>query len=170
MKVFDQQPTLVFNDYKKPSLYIPIGITCTFKCLKDMSEENQKIFNCQNSELTKEKVFEVEAEKYILNFCAVEVMHEAVILAGLEPMDNFESVLEFIEVYSKLKPYNDIVIFTGYNLQEIKDKVDILFKTDIGNIILKVGRFDPDLENRNIIDPIGGVKLISGNQEFIKIS
>ena len=55
---------------------------------------------------------------------------------------------------------DDIVIYTGYNKEEIIDKVNLL--KNFKNIIIKYGRFIPNQEKH--YDEILGVELASTNQ------
>ena len=64
------------------------------------------------------------------------------------------------------KCIDDIVIYTGYNLNEIEDKVNIL--KNYKNIIIKFGRFIPN--NKIHYDEILGVYLASDNQYALKIN
>ena len=64
------------------------------------------------------------------------------------------------------KTDDDIIIYTGYDLIEVQDKVNRLKSFD--NIIIKFGRFIPDQKSH--FDSILGVNLASNNQHAIKIS
>ena len=55
---------------------------------------------------------------------------------------------------------DDIVIYTGYTEEEIKDKVKWLSLYE--NIIIKFGRFVPNAEKH--FDEVLGVELASPNQ------
>ena len=61
---------------------------------------------------------------------------------------------------------DDVVIYTGYYPDEIKDALDVLkgFK----NIIIKFGRYIPNRQSR--YDEILGVTLASDNQYAERIS
>ena len=61
---------------------------------------------------------------------------------------------------------DDIVIYTGYTEEEIKEQVGLLSKYT--NIIIKFGRFVPDQESH--YDDVLGIKLASPNQYARKIS
>ena len=78
-----------FTNYKKASMFLGFP-RCTFKCEKECG-----IQCCQNSELAIATAvdFDIDEliEKYLNNFIT-----SAVVLGGLEPMDTFDDVMEFI--------------------------------------------------------------------------
>ena len=143
-----------FVNYKKASMTI-IFPYCTFKCGKDY---------CQNSPLVKSPIIEISIDdlvnKYINN-----PITEAVVMQGLEPFDSWNDLKEFVQ---KLREYNndDIVIYTGYNKNEVIEKINELSKYT--NIIVKFGRYIPNQEKH--FDDLLGVYLASNNQYAEKIS
>lgn len=143
-----------FVNYKKASMTI-IFPYCTFKCGKDY---------CQNSSLAKTPIIEISIDdlvnKYINN-----PITEAVVMQGLEPFDSWNDLKEFVQ---KLREYNndDIVIYTGYNKDEIIEKINELSKYT--NIIVKFGRYISNQEKH--FDDLLGVYLASNNQYADKIS
>ena len=143
-----------FVNYKKASMTI-IFPYCTFKCGKDY---------CQNSPLVKSPIIEISIDdlvnKYINN-----PITEAVIMQGLEPFDSWNDLKEFVQ---KLREYNndDIVIYTGYDKNEVIEKINELSKYT--NIIVKFGRYIPNQEKH--YDEVLGVYLASSNQRGEKIS
>ena len=143
-----------FVNYKKASMTI-IFPYCTFKCGKDY---------CQNSPLAKSQIIEISIDdlvnKYINN-----PITEAVVMQGLEPFDSWNDLKEFVQ---KLREYNndDIVIYTGYNKNEVIEKINELSKYT--NIIVKFGRYIPNQEKH--YDEVLGVYLASSNQRGEKIS
>jgi hypothetical protein len=74
-------------------------------------------------------------------------------------MDSFDELLEFINEFRKVSN-DDIVIYSGYNEDEIYNKTYLLSKYK--NIIVKFGRFIPNQEKH--YDEILGVELASPNQ------
>lgn len=83
-----------------------------------------------------------------------------------DAVDSFEDMFIFIKHFRLHVPEDDIVIYTGYNEDEIVDKVKILSK--FKNIIIKYGRFIPnDIPH---LDEILGVNLASKNQYAKRIS
>ena len=143
-----------FVNYKKASMTI-IFPYCTFKCGKDY---------CQNSSLAKTPIIEISIDdlvnKYINN-----PITEAVVMQGLEPFDSWNDLKEFVK---KLREYNndDIVIYTGYNKDEVIEYVKEL--SIYPNIIVKFGRYIPNQEKH--YDDVLGVYLISNNQYAERIS
>jgi len=146
-----------FVNYKKPSMFI-ITNTCSFKCDK---ENGTSI--CQNSSLINEPDIEVKTSELVARFLSNDIS-EAVVFGGLEPMDSFDDLIEFISLLRKASDC-DVVIYTGYNVSEIEKKIIILRKFD--NIIIKYGRYIPGQKSH--LDPILGVKLASSNQYAVKL-
>lgn len=142
-----------FINYKKPSMFIGAGISCSFKCDKDCGQEV-----CQNSSLSREPTIKLSIEKIVKRYIDNPIT-SAVVIGGLEPFDNYQEVKTLISEL-RHKTNDDIVIYTGYNKEEIKDKISDL--SIFPNIIIKFGRFVPDSQART--DEILGVKLASSNQ------
>lgn len=147
-----------FINYKKPSMFI-ITPTCNFKCC---TEAGNNI--CQNMSLVKQPNIEISnidiVNKYIDN-----PITKALVFGGLEPFDSWDDMFEIIHMIRHLCE-DDIVIYTGYNKEEIIDKVNLL--KNFKNIIIKYGRFIPNQEKH--YDEILGVELASTNQWAEKIS
>lgn len=80
-------------------------------------------------------------------------------------MDQFQELCDFIFKFRLLSD-DDIVIYTGYNKNEIADEVEVL--STFPNIIIKFGRFVPNSTAR--FDEVLGIKLASDNQYAEKIS
>lgn len=157
-------PTMVFNDYKKTSLYIPF-INCTLKCVKEAKERGEYMVECQNHSLLKLKEYlHISVEDIKKQYIDNNPFIEAVILSGLDPFDSWEDAYEFITEFRKISDM-EIVIFTGYEPFEIHEK--LLQIKNFSNIIIKFGRYKP-LEPKRY-DEIGMITLISGNQRFIKL-
>lgn len=147
-----------FVNYKKPSMFIGTP-TCNFKCC---TEAGNNI--CQNMSLVKQPNIEISnidiVNKYIDN-----PITKAIVFGGLEPFDSWDDMFEIIHMIRHLCE-DDIVIYTGYNKEEIIDKVNLL--KNFKNIIIKYGRFIPNQEKH--YDEILGVELASTNQWAEKIS
>ena len=141
-------------NYKKPSMTI-IFPYCTFKCGEGY---------CQNSELAKAPIIELNinnlVDRYINN-----PITEAVVMQGLEPFDSWNDLKSFVH---ELREYcnDDIVIYTGYDKNEIIEKINELSKYT--NIIVKFGRYIPNQEKH--FDDLLEVYLASNNQYAEKIS
>ena len=143
-----------FVNYKKASMTI-IFPYCTFKCGKDY---------CQNSSLAKTPIIEISIDDLVNRYINNPIT-EAVVMQGLEPFDSWSDLKEFVK---KLREYNndDIVIYTGYNKNEVIEKINELSKYT--NIIVKFGRYIPNQEKH--YDEVLGVYLASSNQRGEKIS
>jgi hypothetical protein len=147
-----------FINYKKPSLFLALPF-CTFKCEKECG-----IQCCQNSSLAKQPIIEIPTEKLVQRYLENPIS-ESVVMGGMEPLDSFEDVIEFVSVLRR-HAEDPIILYTGYYKSEIEDKIVQLQK--FPNIIVKFGRFKPNEPHH--IDPILGVELASTNQYAEKIS
>ena len=142
---------LIFEDfvnYKKVSMTIMFP-HCTFKCGAE---------HCQNSLLAKSKTYDVDIDETIEKYLNNPIT-EAVVMQGLEPFDSWSDLLLFIEKFRN-KSQDDVVIFTGYNKEEIADKINIL--KQYPNITVKFGRYIPKCESH--YDEVLCVSLASPNQ------
>ena len=141
-----------FVNYKKPSLLIGLPY-CSFKC-----EKESGIACCQNSELATSPIIYTTTDRLIEIFDNSDIC-EAVVFGGLEPFDSWIELLDFIKTF-RVNHNSDIVIYTGYNKEEIIDKINIL--QNYNNIIIKYGRFIPNQKSK--YDDILGITLASPNQ------
>ena len=143
-----------FVNYKKASMTI-IFPYCTFKCGKDY---------CQNSSLAKSPIIEISIDDLVNRYINNPIT-EAVVMQGLEPFDSWNDLKELIQ---KLREYNndDIVIYTGYNKDEVIEYVKEL--SVYPNIIVKFGRYIPNQDGH--YDDVLGVYLASNNQYAERIS
>ena len=147
-----------FVNYKKPSMFIGFS-ECSFKCDKECGRAV-----CQNSALAQAPTFDVGIERIVSYFVDNEIT-EAIICGGLEPFDSWDDLLSLVLLLRYRTP-EPIVIYTGYNEDEIQDKLDILKYYE--NIVVKFGRFIPDRPKR--FDELLGVELASDNQYAKSIS
>ena len=86
---------------------------------------------------------------------------EAIAFQGLEPIDSISDVINLIMWFRiKYNCLDDIVIYTGFNKNEIDWVIDKLKWMD--NISIKYGRYIPDQEPH--YDEVLGVNLASDNQ------
>lgn len=144
-----------FNHYKKPSMVIAFP-NCTFKCGEEL---------CQNSSLATSPNIDVNVNKIIERYKGNNLT-SAITCAGLDPMDSFDDLIEFVKKVRKAKITDDIVVYTGYNRSEIAEKISIL--SEYKNIVVKFGRYIPNQEKH--YDEVLGVYLASDNQYAEKIS
>lgn len=137
--------------FKIPSMVVAFS-HCSFKCEKEYN------CNCQNKSLAESTSIDISYDD-ILKAYANSKMCKALVLGGLEPFDDFEDVFELVLLFRRY--YNDpIVIYTGYNEDEIEDKIKRI--SNCRNIIVKFGRFIPNQKSH--YDKVLGVRLASDNQ------
>ena len=148
-----------FVNYKVPSMFIATA-HCSFKCDK---EYGKRI--CQNSELAKLKPIHIDKAELCHRYMSNRIS-KAMVFGGLEPFDQFDDVLFVIRYLRCSFCQDDIVIYTGYNKEEITDKVEML--KQFPNIVIKFGRYIPDQAPH--FDPVLGINLASDNQYAEKIS
>jgi organic radical activating enzyme len=143
-----------FVNYKKPCMFIGFPL-CDYKCGKE---------NCQNACLEQEPPITVNtkaiARRYLMN-----MITKAVVIGGMEPFLNYQELLILISDFRQ-KTHDPIIIYTGYEEEELKDHIEELKK--FNNIIIKFGRYLPN--QNSIYDEILGVVLASNNQYAKQIS
>ena len=147
-----------FINYKKPCMVIEFPY-CSFKCDKECGKQV-----CQNGALANSLNINIERMNLIDRYLKNDIT-QSIVMQGLEPFDSWDdliSLIFLIRCYSD----DDIVIYTGYNSDELTEKIEILkyFK----NIIIKFGRYIPNQTFH--YDNILGVQLASDNQFAEKIS
>ena len=149
-----------FVDYKKPSMYIAFPF-CNWKCERDAG-----CAICQNSQLAQEPIIEI-SELEIINRYVKNPITKAVVMSGLEP---FDSIDELYSLCWELRQYtnDDIVIYTGYTEEEVRQMTNDRRFYNIPNIIIKFGRFIPNQKKH--YDEVLGVELASPNQYSRRIS
>lgn len=143
-----------FVNYKVPSIVL-ITSYCAFKCDKEYGEPI-----CQNSGLAKAPVVDIDTD-VIINRYLKNPITKAICLAGLEPFDQFRDVVELITLL-RIKYHCDdmVVIYTGYNKDEIKSYISVL--KQFRNITVKFGRYIPNQTKH--YDDVLGIDLASDNQ------
>lgn len=144
-----------FTNYKKPSMVIAFP-KCSFKCDKECGKPV-----CQNSALATAPDIQVDIQKLIQRYVNNPIT-QAVVLMGMEPFDSYVDVIDFLYKFT-LASGDDIVIYTGYNKDEVIRKVNEIKDNLIDNkLIIKYGRYVPGCKPHR--DPILGVDLASDNQ------
>lgn len=157
MLVKDIVETDIVN-YKDISMFI-IFPTCSFKCDKECGMQV-----CQNSALALSPNINIDIEQLICKYLSNPITN-AIVCGGLEPFDSWKDLYALITRF-RLITDDNIVIYTGYNLNEIKEQINAL--KHYKNIIIKFGRFIPNQPHH--YDEILGVELSSPNQYAKKIS
>lgn len=148
-----------FVNYKKPAMFIATS-KCSFKCEKECGVVGM----CQNHPLAAASEMELSDEKIIKRFLSNDIS-KAVVFGGLEPFDQFEELFLLIKRFRE-KTNDDVVIYTGYNENEIKRQVEEL--RQFKNIIIKFGRYIPNQPPH--YDELLGIELASNNQYAKRIS
>lgn len=148
-----------FVNYKKPAMFIATS-KCSFKCEKECGVVGM----CQNHPLAAAPEIELSDEKIIKRFLSNDIS-KAVVFGGLEPFDQFEELFLLIKRFRE-KTNDDVVIYTGYNENEIKRQVEEL--RQFKNIIIKFGRYIPNQSPH--YDELLGIELASNNQYAKRIS
>lgn len=141
-----------FVNYKKCSMFIGYPY-CSLKCEKDCG-----IACCQNSALFKQPILNVNPDKIVEKYLSNPIS-SAIVFGGLEPFDSWDDLIDLVKRFREVTE-DDIVIYTGYNEDEILSKIVEL--QPYKNIIIKFGRFIPNQKFHH--DPILGVELASDNQ------
>ena len=150
-----------FTNYKNPSMFIATCY-CNWKCCIEQDLDNSI---CQNSEIAKQKNIEISADEIFSRYNS-NIITNAVVIGGLEPLLQFDEVHELIKYFRDNNCIDDFVIYTGYYDYEISDKINKL--KQFQNIIIKYGRFMPNHQSH--YDEVLGINLISNNQYAERIS
>ena len=150
-----------FIQYRKPSMFIGFP-HCSFKWEKVYKNGKEKY--CQISELANARKEDVDIDELLITYVRSNLM-EAIVCGGLEPFDSWKDLKHLLKHFRDVSE-DDFVIYTGYNKDEIVDKVEQL--KQYPNVIIKYGRFIPNSEKR--YDDVLGITLASNNQYAEKIS
>jgi hypothetical protein len=147
-----------FVNYKVPSMYIGFP-KCSFKCEKECGMQV-----CQNGVLATSPTIDIDINT-VVNRYTNNPITSAIIIAGLEPFDTFNQLINLID---EIREYtdDDIVIYTGYYKNEIEDKIDRIKIRK--NIVIKFGRYIPNQQPH--YDEVLGIYLASDNQYAERIS
>lgn len=147
-----------FTNYKKPSMFIGFP-NCSFKCEKECGEQV-----CQNGVLAQAQNIDISINDICKRYVNNDIT-KSIVCGGLEPFDSFEDLYKLVGIL-RLYTFDDIIIYSGYNKNEIIDKVNKL--SEFCNIIIKFGRFKPNQEKH--YDKVLGVYLASDNQYAERMS
>ena len=143
-----------YANYKQPVITLEFPY-CNFKC-----DKLNGCQICQNASLALESNIEVPIET-IWNLYNENPLTKGFCFQGLEPFDSIDDLFDLIKFIRIDKNCQDvIVIYTGYNKEEIIQYLDDL--QQYKNIIIKYGPFIMNQESH--YDEILGVKLASNNQ------
>jgi len=152
-----------FVNYKKPSMFIGT-ITCGGKCCV---EAGLPLSVCQNDGWRSCAPIVISDRELCQRYLNNPVT-SAIVFGGLEPMEQFDEVKRFLfSLRCIFGCDDDVVIYTGYNPEEIQAQLETL-SSHYKNIIIKFGRFVPDKPRR--FDEVLGVELASDNQYAEKVS
>ena len=151
-----------FVNYSKPSMFIGT-ISCGGKCCL---EGGFPLSVCQNDGWRGNAPIDIRDEVIVKRYLQNQITH-AIVLGGLEPMEQSNEVLALIKTLREdFDCHDDVVIYTGYYPDEVTAILDKLQVFD--NIVVKFGRYVPDMKSR--FDDILGVNLASDNQYAVRIS
>lgn len=153
-----------FVNYKVPSMFIATAC-CSFKCDRELGRPV-----CQNSALAKAKPIPASDDWIVSRYMQNPITH-AIIFGGLEPFDQLDELAALVTSFRKAGCHDDIVIYTGYDKNELESTLAFLF--DSGrmpheNLVIKYGRFIPDQHPH--FDEVLGVNLASDNQYAERIN
>jgi organic radical activating enzyme len=141
-----------FTNYKKPSMFLAFP-SCNWKCERECGERV-----CQNSALAQAPDININISDLIDKYLANPIT-SAIVCGGLEPFNSWWDLHDLI-IEIRQKTEDDIVIYTGFQKEEISYAIDWL--TLFPNIIVKFGRFVPNQKPH--YDEVLGVNLASDNQ------
>ena len=151
-----------FVNHSKPSMFIGT-ISCGGKCC---IEGGFPLSVCQNDGWRGNAPIDIRDEVIVKRYLQNQITH-AIVLGGLEPMEQSDEVLALIKTLREdFDCHDDVVIYTGYYPDEVTAILDKLQVFD--NIVVKFGRYVPNMKSR--FDDVLGVNLASDNQYAVRIS
>lgn len=152
-----------FVNYKKPAMFIGT-ISCGGKCC---IEGGFPLSVCQNDGWRGNAPIDIH-DRVIIERYLHNGISQAIVFGGLEPMEQSDELFAFIDMLRNRYLCNDdVVIYTGYNREEISGIVERLAQR-FSNIVIKFGRYIPNMKSR--FDEVLGVELASDNQYAVRIS
>lgn len=149
-----------FVNYKVPSMFIGTAM-CDWKCC---IEQNLDRSICQNSSLYNSKIVDVPVRSLYLRYINNPIS-KAIVIGGLEPILQFNELIELVYRFRYEGCADDFVIYTGYYPNEIKQEIIKLQKSN--GVIMKFGRYIPGHDKH--FDDVLGVYLASDNQYAMRI-
>jgi len=139
-----------FLQYRMPTMFIGFP-TCSFKCGNE---------NCQNYALKDAKNIEISTEEIVRRYLSNNIT-KAIVFGGLEPFDSPKECLMLCRSFRE-KTQDNIIIYTGYTEEEVKNTDWFQELIACGHIIIKFGRYIPNQETH--YDELLGITLASLNQ------
>lgn len=149
-----------FTNYKLPAMFIGTA-SCNGKCC---IEAGIPLSVCQNDGWRTCGITDMSDDALVGRYMN-NIFSQSIVFGGLEPFEQFEELVDLISKFRE-QTLDDIVIYTGYNKEEIAEQVGKL--KQFPNIVIKFGRFVPDSTKR--YDDVLGVTLVSDNQYAERIS
>lgn len=149
----------VFQDYKKSALLL-CCISCDWKCC---IEAGIDVSVCQNHNIIKQREVYLPFD-VILNKVNLSIT-DSIIFGGLEPLLQSDEVCGLIEYLREQGVKKDILVYTGYYIEEI-DK-EVIKRLKNCHVILKCGRYIPNKPKK--FDKILGITLASDNQYSVQL-
>ena len=148
-----------FTSYKKPAMVLGFS-RCSWKCERECGMRV-----CQNSALAQAPDININTIDIVKRYMNNPIT-SAVVCGGLEPLDTWDDLKDFIEEF-RYWCDDPIIILTGYEKIEISNKIfEWLYNHP--NIIIKYGRYRPNEEPH--YDAVLGIQLASSNQYAERIS
>ena len=150
-----------FVNYKKPSMFL-ITPYCDFKCDKEYGTQI-----CQNLPIANDPIISIPYKDLYDRYKSNNIT-KSIVIGGLEPFHerSYNEVYDFINYLRwDMSCFDDIVIYTGYDADEIISEVFSLSK--FANVIVKFGRYIPNQESH--YDELLGVELASPNQYAVEL-
>lgn len=144
-----------FTNYKAPSMFIATCY-CNWKCCREQGISESI---CQNNPIVKQKNIDISVNE-IFHRYIVNSLTSSIVIGGLEPLLQWDEVVELISYFRSNSCNDPFVIYTGYYENEIEEQINQIRKYK--NIIFKFGRFIINQEKH--YDEALGIYLASGNQ------